>query len=718
MSKMREAMPVFIIAFIVLFVGFIVLNWGMDITGMHHTGVEENIGVINGTNIPYKDFEKQVNTQVDQQKQQRELTEDDEAQIRDMVWEREVTNTMMLNELNKLGLSVTDQEVRDMLLNDPPPYLKRGFTDSMGNFDIARYQSVLQMYASYEPTGEDTAKDKHMDSVYNELVEVTQNIRETKEQGLFESALGACAPVTDEDIHEKIYNDNSHADAAYIQFDISTIPDNNVVAPDDSIKAYYDKNPEEFPQQPSRKAKYAFFNMQPSESDSSSVMKKLQVLEDSLHTIQDTARRNQYFQLASSRYNELETQNDAFQTFKDLSGPKGTAILSTPLNGYSEVVPSYDGFHVYHVLEEKPGETEYIRTRQILIAYGNNRDSARSFADTIIKKLKTDSKAHIEDAARILSADQVTAQKGGDAGYVAKGTMAPALEKAAWSAPIGEVEGPIETDRGWYIIKVLDRGNRDVRVYDLKIQVHISTQTKAAITHQAQFFRDRIRKGENVDTVAANMKIHVFESQALTRATPMLGSTDLTQWVYSSKLGDVSDPKKVRGGSIVVLQLSSVKEKGTKPFDEVKSLIRQKILTMRKLDNLVAKAEPVMRILNGDSLEKAMRYDTTIKVQYASGVKPSGPIQGLGTDYNFSAALYSLNNPGQIAGPIRSSRGVFIIQLRSKAVPSDSMYALQRGVVLTSIITQEKSSFVQSWIAKQKENAIIDDKRETFYPNF
>jgi len=48
-------------------------------------------------------------------------------------------------------------------------------------------------------------------------------------------------------------------------------------------------------------------------------------------------------------------------------------------------------------------------------------------------------------------------KRGGDLGYFGRGMMVKEFEKAAFDAEKGEVVGPIKTQFGWHIIKVVDK---------------------------------------------------------------------------------------------------------------------------------------------------------------------------------------------------------------------------------------------------------------------
>ena len=47
--------------------------------------------------------------------------------------------------------------------------------------------------------------------------------------------------------------------------------------------------------------------------------------------------------------------------------------------------------------------------------------------------------------------------RGGDLGTFGPGQMVPAFDKVVWSAPIGEVQGPVQTDFGYHLILVNKR---------------------------------------------------------------------------------------------------------------------------------------------------------------------------------------------------------------------------------------------------------------------
>lgn len=48
-------------------------------------------------------------------------------------------------------------------------------------------------------------------------------------------------------------------------------------------------------------------------------------------------------------------------------------------------------------------------------------------------------------------------QKGGDLGTFGKGVMVPEFDKVVFSAPVGEVQGPVKTQFGFHLLEVTMR---------------------------------------------------------------------------------------------------------------------------------------------------------------------------------------------------------------------------------------------------------------------
>ena len=99
MTQIRERLTTFFSIFAGLFVVYIVLDWGMDITGRRHstrTAEASEVGKINDQAIQAKDFSEMVRRAVENQKTQTGVEPDENTQrtIRDQVWNQLVDQTL------------------------------------------------------------------------------------------------------------------------------------------------------------------------------------------------------------------------------------------------------------------------------------------------------------------------------------------------------------------------------------------------------------------------------------------------------------------------------------------------------------------------------------------------------------------------------------------------------------------------------------------------
>jgi len=150
---------------------------------------------------------------------------------------------------------------------------------------------------------------------------------------------------------------------------------------------------------------------------------------------------------------------DTGQTEDDLGSRISTQVLTAKL-----VIPEKDREAFFEAnkneLKKLPHNNESVIFRQIVLP-------SREEAEAIRKELTTNKKADFAKLAEDRSLDPMTRSRGGMAGWVVKGKMAPPdpeLEKVLFSLKPGEIKGPLPVSAGsvqgqaapdrWRIVKV------------------------------------------------------------------------------------------------------------------------------------------------------------------------------------------------------------------------------------------------------------------------
>lgn len=91
---------------------------------------------------------------------------------------------------------------------------------------------------------------------------------------------------------------------------------------------------------------------------------------------------------------------------------------------------------------------EQVHARHILV-------NTREEAEEILKQLQGGS--DFAELAKERSTDAVSAEQGGDLGFVQRGEMVKAFEDAVFAMSPGQIEGPVETEFGYHVIKVEEK---------------------------------------------------------------------------------------------------------------------------------------------------------------------------------------------------------------------------------------------------------------------
>jgi peptidyl-prolyl cis-trans isomerase SurA len=131
----------------------------------------------------------------------------------------------------------------------------------------------------------------------------------------------------------------------------------------------------------------------------------------------------------------------------------------------SEVVQSQFGFHVIQLIDRRG---EKINARHILIRVATTKDDEAKTLEKL-QKLREDivgGKAVFEEAAKQLSSDKTTNEKGGSLGWFEIDQLqVVAFREVARTLTIGEISQPIKTEFGYHLIRLDER--REPRQFSL-----------------------------------------------------------------------------------------------------------------------------------------------------------------------------------------------------------------------------------------------------------
>jgi peptidyl-prolyl cis-trans isomerase D len=701
-------MPVILFSLLIAFLLLIVLEWGMDIRGVRGGGHAEVVGTIDGKKIAYRDFEEAVRNVSESQRAQSNADLDDTQlkQIRDQVWQTMVTQQLVEQEIKRLGITVTDQEIVDWVRGDnPPEELRRYFIDSTGQFRKDLYEQVLSNPNQYvrDPRGADPSYGSRW------LAEMEKNLRLRRAQDKLQSLLLASVRVGEGEIRQRYADQHQQYDALYALVDPNTlVKDEEIQLTDSDLRAYYEENLDQYKVEAVRKLAYVQFLETPSAADSMSV-------EEEITDAASKARSGMDFFEISSTYADRPDSGVYFK-HGELAPALEAPLFAAKVGSVVGPLLDNGAYYLFKILEERKSDKEYIRASHILFALDEQGDSNAIKAQARhVATLARGGKPFAE-LAREYSKDPGSAQKGGDLGWFTRGRMVKPFEDAAFGAPVGSIVGPVRSSFGLHVIKVTGRDSRELKISTIKLPIVASSRTKNDIFEQARDFTYNAQHSQFAKEARA-FGFEVKETQVREKGgmVPGIGLNEsITRWAFDQSVGTVSEPFTIPRG-YVVMSIADASDAGVKPFEEVKESIRPLALRKKKLEKAEERAAQLKaELAPSDSLWKVNQLDPRVKVQRTGTFTLGGSVPGAGRDPNFLGAVSGLAI-GEISPPVKSVRGAYLIQLLSKT-PFDSVgYQQQYETLRTQLLQEKRNRFLTDWLAKLKENADIQDNRDKIY---
>ena len=153
LSQMREGRFIKSVLWIVVvaFVATMVFVWGADYQGIgcgtQAPQGQQWVGMVGKQGINLRDYDTRYRQAITQMAQGRQagqvISEDERLRIQDQVFEQMVNETLFQQEVQRLSLQPSEDEIGDILQFDPPEMLKQQFRNEQGEFDQSAYELAL-----------------------------------------------------------------------------------------------------------------------------------------------------------------------------------------------------------------------------------------------------------------------------------------------------------------------------------------------------------------------------------------------------------------------------------------------------------------------------------------------------------------------------------------------------------------------------------------------
>lgn len=673
----------------------------------------QQIGEILGKKISVQDYQKLIDEYQSAIKftmQRDNLTDQELKQVEDQVWQQLVSNRVIEADAEKVGLTVTEKEIQNVLNEGTNPMLVQTpfVNQQTGRFDV---NALKQFFDSYNKAkAAKSPQVEQMQAIYDYWLFVEKNLRAQLLGQKYQALLASCVLSNKAEAKMAFKDNNEESQIQLASLAYSTVKDADVKVTDDDLKAKYAELKPAFRQNvETRDIKFVDFQIKASAADRSQVVKEMNNFQKQLASAEDPAA---VVSKSGSEipYLGLPVSNKAYQQYPDIASKIDS--LSVGTTGVVENAQD-NTLNIIRVLS-KAQLADSIQFRQINIAAATP-DEARAKADSIQKAL-----AGGADFDALAKRYGQTGEKVWFTGQQYE--MAPSMNQDNRTFINALLNGEVNATQNL----ALTQGNIILQVLDKKA---FTTKTTAAVIKKVvdfskatrsnayNKFSEFVAKSSTVADLEKNAPKSGYQVQSLNDISTaehyvggIPGTRDALKWLFEAKQGEVSPLYECGNNDhLLVIALTAVHPQGYRSWDDaqVKEILKREVIKDKKAEKLMAKLKGVNSIAAAQakgakvSSVNQITFAAPAFVQATGSVEPalSGAVAGTAAG-KFSKA------------PVKGNAGVYVFQVVKKSMRAGSKYdetlVMQQAAQANM---QLVGNFMQDLILKAK----VVDNRYLFF---
>ena len=712
LGKIRSKGAILVGAISLALVAFLAGDAARSCEGMKGES-HQQIGKILGENISVQEYQKlfdEYQSAIKFTMQRDNLSEQELNQVKDQVWQQLVSSRVLEADAKKVGLTVTEKEIENVLSEGTNPVLTQTpfVNQQTGRFDV---NALKQFFDSYNKAK--AAKSPELDqmqAVYDYWLFVEKNLRTQLLGQKYQALLASCVLSNKAEATMAFKDNNEESQIQLASLAYSSVKDADVKISDDDLKAKYDELKPAFRQSvETRDIKFVDYQIKASAADRKVVAKEMNDFQHQLATATDPSG---VISKSGSEipYLGLPVSSKAYQQYPDIASKIDS--LSVGTTGVFE--NSQDNtLNVIRVFS-KAQLPDSVQFRQISVGAATP-DEARAKADSIQKAL-----AGGADFEALAKRYGQTGEKAWFTGQQYE--MAPTMSVDNRTFVNALLNGEVNATQNL----ALTQGNVILQVLDKKA---FTTKTTAAIikkpidfskdtrSNAYNKFSEFVAKSSSVAELEKNASKSGYRVQSLNDLSTaehyiggIQGTHDALKWLFSAKQGEISPLYECGDNDhLLVVALTAVHPQGYRPWDDaqVKEVLKREVMKDKKAEMLMAKLKGVNSIAAAQSkgakvsMVNQITFSAPAFVQATGSVEPalSGAVAGTAAG-KFSKA------------PVKGNAGVYVFQVVKKALRAGSKYNEAMVMQQTAQMNMQLiSNFMQDLILK----ANVVDNRYLFF---
>ena len=634
------------------------------------------------------------------------LSEEQLNSLKDEVWNSYVNEQIIASEAGKVGLTVTDEELQNIMKEGTNPMLLRSpfVNQQTGRFDVTMLTKFL---AASKKNGSNPQVAESYQKIYQYWQFIEKQLRSQTLAQKYQALIGNS--LISNPVSAKMAFDaqNQETDVELASIAYSSVNDNDVQVSESDLKAKYEAEKELFKQMAeTRDIKYVDFQVVASAADRQALMA---TMKDAAEKLQSGANPAEVVRKAQSQfsYTGIAATKRAYPS--DIAAKLDSVSVGQTVGPFE--TKSDNTLNVLKLLSkvQMPDSIEY---RQIQVG-GATLDEARKTADSIYTALKAG--ANFEELA----------QKYGQTGdkqwltsamYENSNTMDEESKNYLNSINtlgVNDVKN-LEFAQGNIVLQVTAR-KAMVDKYDVALVKHTIDFSKATYSDAYNKFSQYVSENKTIEELeknAAKFGYQVQERKDMFNSehnvVGIRATREAMKWIFDAKEGQVSPLYECGSNdNLLVVALTKIHPVGYRSLNDVQDMVKQEVIRDKKFEQIKAKFAGVADIAAAKA--KGARVDSVKQITFSAPVF----VQATGSsEPALAGAVASLKQGDFSKAIIKGNGGAFLFRVIKKAQREGATFDAK---AVEKSLSQRAQQAAGRFLQELYQKANVVDNRYLFF---
>ena len=669
----------------------------------------QQIGEVLGNKINVQEYQALVDEYQEVMKMTQgveNLSEEQLNSLKDEVWNSYVNEQIIASEAGKIGLTVTDEELQNIMKEGTNPMLLRSpfVNQQTGRFDVTMLTKFL---ADYKKNSSNPQLAESYQKIYQYWQFIEKQLRTQTLAQKFQALIGSS--LISNPVSAKMAFDaqNQESDVELASIAYTSVNDNDVQVAESDLKAMYESKKDMFKQTvETRDIKYVSFQVLASAADRQALMV---TMKDASDKLQSGANPAEVVRKAQSQfpYTGIAATKRAYPS--DIAAKLDSMSVGQTTGPFE--TKSDNTFNVVKLLGkvQMPDSIEY---RQIQVG-GATIDEARKTADSIYTALKAG--ANFDELA----------QKYGQTGdkqwltsamYENSTTMDEESKNYLNSIntlAVNDVKN-LEFSQGNIVLQVTAR-KAMVDKYDVAVVKHTIDFSKATYSEAYNKFSQFVSENKTIEELEKNAGKFGFSVQERKdmfnsehNVAGLRATREAMKWIFDAKVGQVSPLYECGSNdNLLVVALTKIHPVGYRSLSDVLDIVKQEVVRDKKFEQIKAKLAGVADIAAAKA--KGARIDSVRQITFSAPVF----VQATGSSEPALAGAVATLKQGDFSkAVVKGNGGAYLFRVIRKAEREGATFDAQ---TVERTLSQRAQQAAGRFMQELYQKANVVDNRYLFF---